>query len=322
MVCARTILTTRPPNCGENSAEAHLTFKMLGAFKMLANSPIHAQVIQFAYKEEKAIAMRATSNSHKPSLLRRIRLCGSAFLFLASVSVLGDVLTGSEISELKPLPVGVTMPVQMGTTIRAGKTKAGTTFTATTTQRVPVSAETYLDRGAKLSGTVVSSTSGDGTEKNPSALVIQFTQISYRKQDVPIATGALAIASRLSINDTYFPTTATIDQFTNNPADWITRQIGGELVARTRWEGPVASGRRIVGRADYYGVYTQPTERDDMHFPMAIGIFSTTARGMYGYAEGTTLESSAGTIKITSTKRDSAVIRGGEQLLLQVIKPR
>jgi len=266
--------------------------------------------------------MRAASNSYKSNFWRRISLCWSASLLLASVSVLGGTLKGREVLELGPLPVGVTLPVQLGKTLRAGKTKPGTIFTATTTQRIPVSADWYLDRGATLRGKVVTSTAGDGTVEHPSVLGIRFTQLSYRRQTVPIATGALAVASRLAIDDTYWPVNATIDQFTNNPANWTTRQVGGELVARSGWEGPVGSAGHAVGSADYYGVYSLPSETGGMQFPLAVGIFSTTAKGMYGYAGGTTLESSEGMITITSRKRNSAVIQAGEQMLLEVVGER
>jgi len=266
--------------------------------------------------------MCTASNSYKSNFWRRIGLCSFASLLFASVSVLGGTLKGREVSELGPLPVGVTLPVQLGKTLRAGETKPGTTFTATTTQRVPVSEEGYLDRGATLHGKVVTSTAGDGTVERPSVLVIRFTELSYRRQTVPIATGALAVAGRLAIDDTYWPVQATIDQFTNNRANWTTRQVGGELVARSGWEGPVVGDGHAVGSADYYGVYSLPSETDGMKFPLAIGIFSTTAKGMYGYASGTTLESSEGMITITSRKRSSAVVRIGEQMLLEVVDER
>jgi hypothetical protein len=264
----------------------------------------------------------AASNSSKASFLRRIRLCWSVVFVLASVPVPGGTLASREVFELGPLPVGVTLPVQLGKTLRAGKTKPGTVFTATTTQRVPVSEESYLDRGATLHGKVVTSTAGDGTAEHPSVIAIRFTELSYRKQTVAIATDALAVASRLAIDDAYWPIRATIDQYTNNPASWTTRQVGGELVARSGWKGPVVDDGHAVGSADYYGVYSLRSETDGMQFPLAVGIFSTTAKGMYGYERETTLESSEGMITITSPKRNSAVVRVGEQMLLEVVGGR
>jgi hypothetical protein len=265
--------------------------------------------------------MWAALNCFKANFLRWMSLCGGVGVLLVSASIPADTLKGHAISELQPLPAGVTLPVQLGDTIRSGRTKTGTVFTATTTQRVPVSAETYLERGAKFRGEVVTSTSGDGTSAHPAVLVIRFTQISYRGKTVPVATGAVAVASRLAVSDTYLPVNGSPDNFTNNPASWTTRQVGGELVARSGWVGPVvANGLQTVGSADYYGVYSLPRETDaeEVRFPKAIGIFSTTARGMYGYEKGATLDSSGGAITITSPERH-AVIRNGERLLLEVV---
>lgn len=266
--------------------------------------------------------MRVTSRSCRSNSLRWMSLCWATGLLLVSASVSADTLKGHAVSELGPLPDGVTLPVQLDKTLRSGKTKPGTVFTVTTTQRVPVSAETYLDRGATLRGEVVTSTAGDGTAAHPAVLVIRFTQLSYRRQTVPVVTNAVAVASRLAVDDTFLPTNPSFDQFTSNPANWTTRQVGGQLVARSGWIGPVvAVGLHTVGSADYYGVYSLPAETDKVQFPRAIGIFSTTAEGMYGYEHGAALESSGGVIKITSPGRN-AVIRAGEGLLLEVVAGR
>jgi hypothetical protein len=268
--------------------------------------------------------MGAAWNCSKSNFLRWMSWCGGVGLLLVCASILADTLKGRAISELQPLPVGVTLPVQLGKTLRSGSTKPGTIFTVTTTQRVPVSAETYLERGAKLSGEVVTSTAGDGTAAHPAVLAIRFTQISYRGQTVPVVTGAVAAASRLAVSNTYLPVNGSPDNFTGNPASWTTRQVGGELVARSGWVGPVVADKfQEVGSADFYGVYSLPLETDpvEARFPKAIGIFSTTARGMYGYEKGATLNSAGGTITITSPDRH-AVIRNGEHLLLEVVAGR
>ena len=94
---------------------------------------------------------------------------------------------------------------------------------------------------------------------------------------------------------------------------------------RSGWVGPVVgSGTRTVGSADYYGVYSLPAKlqgEDGAIVARAMGVFSTTARGLYGYDEGTELESSGGLITITNAK-GRAVIRAGDDLLLEVVAGR
>ena len=56
---------------------------------------------------------------------------------------------------------------------------------------------------------------------------------------------------------------------------------------RSGWVGDVVgSGTRTVGSADYYGVYSLPVKlqgADGAMVPRAMGVFSTTAEGLYGY---------------------------------------
>jgi hypothetical protein len=55
--------------------------------------------------------------------------------------------------------------------------------------------------------------------------------------------------------------------------------------------------------------------------PRAMGVFSTTAKGLYGYDEGAQMESSGGAITITNPG-GQAVIRAGDHLLLEVVAGR
>src|SRR5271163_836279 len=124
---------------------------------------------------------------------------------LVSLPVIGEATEstpGQAVSQLQPLPAGVTLPVQMGRTLRAGKVKPGTVFQVKTTQRVPVSEDGYLERGATVRGEVVASDAGDGTAAHPSTLTIRFTQLSYRGMTAPVETRAVAIANLMDVDDT------------------------------------------------------------------------------------------------------------------------
>jgi hypothetical protein len=234
-------------------------------------------------------------------------------------------LPSQAITELRPLPAGITLPVQMGRTLRAGKVKPGTVFLVKTMQRVPVSADAYLKRGATVRGEVVASDGGDGTAAHPATLTIRFTQLSYRGMTVPLETRAVAMANLMAVDDTFLPATGSTDRGNSSQASWTTRQVGGEEVVRSGWVGPVVGiGVRTVGSADYYGVYSLPAKlqgADGEMVPRAIGVFSTTAEGLYGYDEGARLESSGGLITITNAT-GHAVIRAGDDLLLEVLAGR
>jgi hypothetical protein len=231
-----------------------------------------------------------------------------------------------EVLELQPLQAGVTLPVAVGRTLRAGKVKPGTVFLLKTTQRVPVSEDAYLKRGAAVRGEVVTSDAGDGTAAHPARLTIRFTQLSYRGMTVPVETKAVAMANLMDVDGTFLPMMGGPDRGNSSEASWTTRQVGGELVVRSGWVGPVVgTGLKTVGRADYYGVYSLPPKQEEegdcVIFPRAMGVFSTTARGLYGFDEGTQLESSGGLITITNAK-GQALIRAGDHLLLEVMSGR
>jgi len=226
------------------------------------------------------------------------------------------------VSELQPLAAGITLPVQVGRTLRAGKVKPGTAFVVTTTQRVPISEDSYLNRGAKVRGEVATSDAGDGTALHPSVLAIRFTQLSYRGKTVPVETRAIAVASFMRVGDTHIPTTGGPDRGNASEASWNTKQVGGDEVNRSGWVGVVSdSTMQVVGSADYWGVYSLPVNLDGAMVPRAMGVFSTTAKGLYGYDEGAQLESSGGLITIT-TPQKLAVIRNHDQLLLEVVGSR
>jgi hypothetical protein len=243
-------------------------------------------------------------------------MCLAVLPILAAASEVPERVNA--VSKLLRVPAGITLPVQIGQTLRAGKTKPGTVFTAATTQRVPVSGDSYIDRGAKIRGEVVASAAGDGTAAHPSVLTIKFTQLSYREQTIPVVTQAVAVASIMSVSDTYLQVGASADFGNPNPASWTTQQVGGDFVARSGWVGDVVgSGMRTVGHADFNGVYSLPVMVDGMMLPRAMGVFSTTAKGLYGYEAGAVLESSGGLITVTSPEKH-VVIRSGENLLLEV----
>ncbi|WP_353069229.1 hypothetical protein RBB75_00845 [Tunturibacter empetritectus] len=220
------------------------------------------------------------------------------------------------VTNLEPLPVGVTLPVRLGRSLRAGRTRVGSAVIAKTTQRVPVTEGTYLDRGAELEGKVVASVAGDGTTASPSVLSIEFTSLRYHKQTVAVMIKAIAMANFVQVGDTFLPVQGGSDRGNSSEASWTTAQVGGDQVVRSGWVGPVVgSGLRTVGRADYYGVYSLPAGSSA---PRAMGVFSTTASGLYGFETGTSLSSSGGTITLNRIAKRLGM-RDGDNLLLEVV---
>jgi hypothetical protein len=187
-----------------------------------------------------------------------------------------------------------------------------------------VSEETYLNAGAELDGEVVASIAGHGNGSTPATLSIRFTRLRYGKQSIPLRTKAIAIANFMEVGYTHLPTNGGSDMGIASEANWTTKQVGGDSVFRTGWVGPVfGADRGKVGRADYYGVYSLPTASPDdgPPFPRALGVFSMTADGLYGFDRGCELHSADGTITLTSPKK-SVELRNGDNLLLEVVGGR
>jgi len=229
-------------------------------------------------------------------------------------------------TELSSLPVGCTLPVSVGATLRAGKTRVGTSVVAKTTQRVPIGRGEHLDRGATVLGTVVVSAAGDGSAGHPSVLGVRFGEVRFRGArgvalQVPVAIDAVAVAGVLALSDTEAPANGSTDRGNPSPASWTTRQVGGDEVARSGWIGEVVnSSMQTVGSADYYGVYSLPAGDGAVGagFPHAMGVFSVGATGVYGYGPGISLTNGGRVITMTSQGR-KLELRGGDNLLLRVV---
>jgi hypothetical protein len=101
-------------------------------------------------------------------------------------------------------------------------------------------------------------------------------------------------------------------------SSWTTRQVGGEGVYRSGGVGDVDNGQlRKVGYADHDGVYSLPREPptgDGPSLPRAMGVFSTTAAGLYGFERGGTI-----TLSVIGKK---LLIRNGDNMLLEVMAPQ
>ena len=217
---------------------------------------------------------------------------------------------------LVPPAAGLTLPVRLSKTLRAGTTAVGSPVLCLTTQRIPVSATEYLPAGVQVLGSV----SASGRE--PSVLTVQFTALRWHEQTVAIALETVALANFSNVEDTYDPISGGGDRENNTPANWTTQQIGGDVLTRFNWEGEVDNRTtQRVGFSDFYGVYADPLRGGTgaAALPHAVGIFSTTAGGLYGFADTSTLRSNGNGFTVTSP--GDITLRSGDQLLLRVAAP-
>ncbi len=226
------------------------------------------------------------------------------------------------VTTLSAIPPGVTLPVSISRSLRAGKVKVGTSVSLETTQRVPVAPHLYLKAGAKVRGEIVASQAANTARRTPPSLSIRFTALEYGHQSVPLSARAVAVANFTDVGDTFLPAMGGPDRGNSSQASLTTTQVGGDEVYRSGWVGDVCDRvMRKVGYADYNGVYALPrmTSSDAVEaLPRAVGVFSTTAQGLYGFDDASTLSFCDGIVTLVGGGK-SLVVRNGDNFLLEVV---
>jgi hypothetical protein len=176
------------------------------------------------------------------------------------------------VAKLEPLPAGVMLPVSLKQRLDARHVRVGQQVTARLMQRVPLADSSYLPSKAKVTGTVVA--------YDTSSLTLRFDRLSLKDQQVPIHVKLVAAGHWLDVEETERPLGAT-DRSLGNPANWTTKQIGGDEVYHSGGgSGPVYDQySERVGHVDAFGVYAPA--RTPGAAALAMGPFSTTSRGLY-----------------------------------------
>jgi hypothetical protein len=193
--------------------------------------------------------------------------------------------------------------------LHCSKAAAGQQVSAELMQRVPLSNRSYLPRQVSVVGKVVACDSN--------SISFLFTELRWKGRSLPIHLQLIAAASPYNVFESAMPLGAT-DRGTADPADWTTRQIGGDEVYRSAGSGKVYNQySEPVGFTDLHGVYENPPAGE---LPRAMGPFSTTVSGLHGLT-GFTIVSTGGAnvpviLKSSQTKWQ---IAGGSALLMKVV---
>ena len=212
--------------------------------------------------------------------------------------------------ELAPPPPGTTLPVLIDRTLKPHDLQAGQPVNAELAQTVPVSARVSLPQGAKLDGHIVN--------VNYFSISILFEQLRWKGQTLPVHVRLIAAAATYDVYNTRLPVGGT-DRGTSSPADWTTRQVGGDEVYLSAGSGTVYDQySQPVGYADSSGVYASPSASGAL--PHAMGPFSTTATGLHGFRELSVVSSGGANTPITlAASRPDWQIGNGSAFLLEVV---
>lgn len=188
------------------------------------------------------------------------------------------------------IPAGTIMPVMLRTTLNAKKAKVGQKLEASVMQDVPVSSETRIRAGAKVVGHVVEVMRP--ATNSGSRIVLTFDRLMVHGATVPVTTSLRSLASMMEVFDAQLPTTAIDDRGTSQ-SDWVTMQIGGDVVYRGA--GIVMSHGAVVGKSTDAGEVTAKliASRDggcegamvENERAQALWLFSPSACGAYGFED-------------------------------------
>jgi hypothetical protein len=205
---------------------------------------------------------------------------------------------------------GTTLPITLNKTVKPTHLVVGRPIIARFIQRVPLSTVSYLPPKVEVVGHVVSS--------NSSSISILFTQLRWKDETVPIHLQLVSAASPYDVFEASMPLGAT-DRGTSDPANWTTRQIGGDEVYRSSGWGKVYDQySQPVGYADLNGVYQDPSSAGEP--PRAMGPFSTTATGLHGLTGFSIVSAGDAGVPITlSVSKPKWQIASGTALLLKVV---
>ena len=243
------------------------------------------------------------------------------------VLVAGLLLTASA-SIAQEIPAGTVIPAMLKATLDARKATVGQKLEARVMQDVPLSTQTRIRVGAKLIGHVVEVERPGATAG--SRIIISFDRLLMDRSEVTVVTSLRSLASMMEVFEAQMPTNA-IDDYGTSEADWVTVQIGGDVVYRRG--GIVMFDNHVVGKSTIGGQVTAKLiasreggcrgavagdEREQ-----ALWLFSPSACGAYGFEDLKIAHAGrrdpVGQITLESGK--NVLLRGGSGLLLRVISP-
>jgi hypothetical protein len=180
------------------------------------------------------------------------------------------------------IPAGTAIPIMLSSSLDAKKNKPGETIEAKTMQEVSIPSGESIKRGSRVTGHVVAVKTGAGGSR----ITLQFDQLEAEGKTIALSVSLRAVASTYSVSQTQNPLNADSTYVGSN--SWTTRQVGGDIVNRSR--GLVGSSSGIVGKWTGSGVWGKLTPAPERGCPatdgndqeQALWVFSTSACGVYG----------------------------------------
>lgn len=206
--------------------------------------------------------------------------------------LLSGLLLVASASLAQDIPAGTVIPAMLRTTLDAGKAAVGQIIEAKVMQDVPLPSQRRIPAGAKLIGHVVEVTRPSPVPGSQgSRIAILFDRLTIHGATVSVTTSLRSLASMMDVFEAQLPTNA-IDDYGTTTSDWVTVQIGGDVVYRVG--GIVMSDSQVVGKSTIAGDVTAKLiasrngacrgSMADNDREQALWLFSPSACGAYGFA--------------------------------------
>jgi hypothetical protein len=228
------------------------------------------------------------------------------------------------------LPPKTTLPIIFTGSVDAKNAHVGDLVLAKTIQNVDLPGGARLPAGSKVIGHVVGSTAfafdrRAYARQKQARLSIHFDEVSTGKTSFALNVYVRAIADPISAWDAEMPTPNSYDSAPE------TNQIGGDIVRRSMDE-VVSNNGDVVGYRRHADVYAHlisavgnaPNACDGSDTEQAMGAFSASACGLYGFAGSELLKTAAGvetsTMTLVSTRQTPRIWKHSTALL-EVIAP-
>ncbi|MHB1702068.1 MAG: hypothetical protein ACYCSN_18435 [Acidobacteriaceae bacterium] len=216
------------------------------------------------------------------------------------------------------LPAHITLPIVLAHTIDSRHAVVGQPVVGKLAQHVQIGPKAWLPKGAIVQGRILAVNAAQSAT-GPS-VTFEFDRVAAKNSVWRTKTSLLALASLMEVYEANEPATDFDDRANQNEHAWTVRQIGGDIVYRDSDRIDDSHGQR-VGTEDAQGQYSLPGVNPDgsPQLPRALGLFSTTAHGVYGMP-GYTLanEKKTGAIAISAGAENKNLrLHYGVALLLE-----
>lgn len=236
--------------------------------------------------------------------------------------LLAIVLLISTMTHAQDLPPGTVIPVMLASSLNASK-GSDKKIEGRVMQEISSPSGVVIRERSPITGHIVSASNAGSSQ---SRLVLKFDAIESGGRLIRVTTALIALASMMSVSHAQSPINSTSNM--DSMSQWVTRQIGGDVVYRGRGKAKSTTGevgKWVEGTSVLMKLTPNPnagcSRGPGYDREQAVWVFSSAACGAYDLKDLKIANSGAtaplGEIVLTSSR--GIAIRGGSGWLLLTV---